>query len=40
MLDTIEKWEYRAKAKVPGAKEHLEERLSDSVQLPLKGLLK
>lgn len=38
MLDTIEKWEYRAKAKVPGAKEYLEKRVSDCIQLPMKGL--
>ena len=38
MLDTIEKWEYRAKAKVPGAKEYLEKRLSDCASLPMKGL--
>ena len=38
MLDTIEKWEYRAKAKVPGANEYLEKRLSDCTSLPVKGL--
>ena len=38
MLDTIEKWKYRAKANVPGAKEYLEKRLSDCVLLPMKGL--
>ena len=38
MLDTIEKWEYRAKAKVPGAKEYLQKRLSDYASLPMKGL--
>ena len=38
MLNTIEKWEYRAKAKVPGAKEYLQKRLSDCASLLMKGL--
>ena len=38
MLESIEKWEYRAKAGVPGAKEYLEARLADCVELPLLGL--
>ncbi len=38
MLDTIKDWEYKAKAGVPGAKEYLETRLSDRMELPLLGI--
>lgn len=38
MWDTIKKMEYRAQAKLPGAAEALEARLSDRMELPLQGL--
>ena len=38
MWDTIKKMEYRAQAKLPGAAEELEARLSDRMELPLQGL--
>ena len=38
MWDTIRKLQYRANAKVPGAKTELEERLHDRMELPLSGI--
>lgn len=38
MWDTIRKLQYRANAKVPGAKAELEERLHDRMELPLCGI--
>ena len=38
MWDTIRKLQYRANAKVPGARAELEERLHDRMELPLSGI--
>lgn len=38
MWDTIEKLEYRVRANLPGAKEELETRMTDRLELPLPGL--
>ena len=38
MLEPIQKWIYRVKANVPGAKEQLDARLADRLKLSLKGL--
>jgi hypothetical protein len=38
MWDTIQKLEYRAKANLSQAKEELNDRLTDRLELPLPGL--
>ena len=38
MWDTIQKLEYRARANISGAREELNTRLTDRLELPLSGL--